>query len=122
MVALVSRDAGRPEFSGDRDRDLHRARRADRPEVRPQSTRAVAPDRRSTTTGAPGTIVPSWTRVEGDFQVSGNTCGAKLGAGASCTIGVTFKPAKKGARTGTLTIKDFNVNGPLTVVLNGTGS
>ena len=60
--------------------------------------------------------------ASGDFQVSGNTCGAKLGAGASCTIGVTFKPAKKGARTGTLTIKDFNVNGPLTVVLNGTGS
>ncbi len=33
MVALVSRHAGDPEFRGDRDRDLHRARRADRPEV-----------------------------------------------------------------------------------------
>jgi Abnormal spindle-like microcephaly-assoc'd, ASPM-SPD-2-Hydin len=58
----------------------------------------------------------------GDFHVMSNNCGTSLGAGKSCTINVTFKPTKKGPRTGALTIKDFNVNGPQTVSLSGTGS
>jgi hypothetical protein len=60
--------------------------------------------------------------TSGDFKVSSNTCGSSLAAGASCTIGVTFHPTKTGARTGTLTIKDFNTNSPHTVALSGTGT
>lgn len=60
--------------------------------------------------------------TSGDFHVAGNTCGSSLAAGASCTIKVTFKPTATGTRNGTLTIKNFNVNGPGTVTLTGTGS
>ncbi|HXT22109.1 MAG TPA: choice-of-anchor D domain-containing protein, partial [Thermoanaerobaculia bacterium] len=49
-----------------------------------------------------------------------NTCGASLGAGASCTVNVTFTPAAAGARTGTLTVS--NSGSPLTVALSGTGA
>src|SRR5205814_10261017 len=41
--------------------------------------------------------------ASGDYAVSGNTCSTSLAAGASCTISVTFTPAKKGARNGVLT-------------------
>ncbi len=60
--------------------------------------------------------------ASGDFHVQSTTCGASLAAGSKCTIHVDFKPTGKGTRTGTLTIKDFNVNGPNTVALTGTGS
>ncbi len=60
--------------------------------------------------------------TSGDFHVASNNCGSSLAAGASCTIKVTFKPTKTGTRTGALTIKDFNVNGPQVVTLTGTGS
>jgi hypothetical protein len=60
--------------------------------------------------------------TSGDFKVSSTTCGSSLAAGASCTISVTFHPKKIGARASTLTIKDFNVNGPHTVALSGTGN
>jgi hypothetical protein len=73
-------------------------------------------------TGAVDALGITSIAASGDFQVNSNTCGTSLAAGSSCMIGITFKPTHAGTRTGTLTIKDFNVNGPHTVALSGTGS
>jgi hypothetical protein len=56
----------------------------------------------------------------GDFGESG--CGSSLAAGASCTISVTFKPTKTGARSATLKITDGAAGSPQQVSLAGTGS
>jgi photosystem II stability/assembly factor-like uncharacterized protein len=56
----------------------------------------------------------------GDFGESG--CGSSLAAGASCTISVTFKPTKTGARSATLKITDNAAGSPQQVLLSGTGS
>jgi hypothetical protein len=55
-----------------------------------------------------------------DFTAT-SKCGSSLAAGSSCTIGVTFKPAAKGARTAKLTIKDNAQNSSQSVSLSGTG-
>jgi uncharacterized repeat protein (TIGR03803 family) len=55
-----------------------------------------------------------------DFSQS-NTCGSSLAAGASCTIGVTFKPAHAGALTAAVTITDNGAGNPQSVALSGTG-
>ena len=49
-----------------------------------------------------------------------NTCGASIGAGASCRISVSFTPTVIGSVSGTLTIADNA--GTQTVALRGTGS
>lgn len=49
-----------------------------------------------------------------------NNCGASLGAGASCTIAVTFTPTAIGAASTTLTVTD-SVAGPQIVAISGTG-
>lgn len=56
----------------------------------------------------------------GDFSQT-NSCPAILAAAASCTISVTFDPAAKGARTGTLIVTDNVAAGQSTVALTGTG-
>ncbi len=43
--------------------------------------------------------------ITGPFAET-NTCGTSLGAGASCTISVTFTPTAPGTSTGTLTLTD----------------
>jgi hypothetical protein len=48
-----------------------------------------------------------------------NNCGSSLAAGASCTIGVVFKPHKVGTITGTITITDNAPNSPQTISLTG---
>jgi subtilase family serine protease len=56
------------------------------------------------------------------FLKSATTCGATLAVGASCTIGVEFKPAAKGSLTATLSISDNAASAtPQTVALSGTG-
>jgi hypothetical protein len=60
--------------------------------------------------------------VSGDFHIAGDTCGAGVPAGGSCTIKIVFTPTRPGTRSGTLTIKDFNVHSPHRVQLTGTGS
>ena len=50
-----------------------------------------------------------------------NGCGATLGAGAACTIGVTFTPKATGARRATLEVNDNGGGSPQTVALSGTG-
>ena len=42
--------------------------------------------------------------VNGDFVITGNTCGATLGGGASCETEVAFAPATKGGQNGTLQV------------------
>ena len=59
--------------------------------------------------------------VSGPFAVASNTCSAGVAAGASCTVGVTFSPAKVGSATGTLTFNDSAITSPQTVSLSGTG-
>ena len=63
-----------------------------------------------------GSIASSTT----DFAQT-NACGASLGAGLSCSISVTFKPAALGAKTGSITISDNAAGSPHRVTLTGTG-
>jgi hypothetical protein len=53
-----------------------------------------------------------------DF-ITTNTCSSALGAGASCTISVTFHPTATGSRSANLNVG--YVNGSLTTSLSGTG-
>ncbi len=70
-----------------------------------------------------GTATLSITSVlaNGDFHVSATTCPSHLAASASCAIDVYFHPTVKGARTGTLSVVDFNIHSPEGVALSGTG-
>jgi hypothetical protein len=54
------------------------------------------------------------------FAQTGN-CGTSLGAGASCTVNVTFTPSAAGAANGTLSMASNAPGSPLTVALSGTG-
>jgi hypothetical protein len=56
----------------------------------------------------------------GDFAQA-NTCGPSVGAGASCTISITFTPSASGARSAAVTISDNAGTGTQTVGLTGTG-
>ncbi len=56
-----------------------------------------------------------------DF-VQTNNCGAKVAAGANCTISVTFTPAATGTRTAAITLTDNATGSPQTVSLNGMGT
>jgi phospholipase C len=51
-----------------------------------------------------------------------NTCGSSVAAGASCTINVTFTPADKNLRSGTITITDNATPSTQTVTLTGQGT
>jgi FtsP/CotA-like multicopper oxidase with cupredoxin domain len=50
-----------------------------------------------------------------------NTCGASLGAGASCTINVTFAPTRRGALSANLRVADNAPASPQLATLTGTG-
>lgn len=51
-----------------------------------------------------------------------NNCNGSLGAGASCTVNVTFTPTDVGAISGAVTITDNASNSPQIVDLSGTGA
>jgi hypothetical protein len=57
----------------------------------------------------------------GDFSQT-HTCGGTLGAGASCTISVTFHPSTTGARSAAISISDNGGGSPQKVPLAGTGT
>ncbi len=57
----------------------------------------------------------------GDFSQT-HTCGGTLGAGASCTISVTFHPSATGARSAAVSISDNGGGSPQKVSLSGTGT
>jgi hypothetical protein len=50
-----------------------------------------------------------------------NSCGTSLGAGANCTINVTFTPRALGSRAAVLAVTDDASNSPQTIGLSGTG-
>ncbi len=56
----------------------------------------------------------------GDFAQT-NTCGSSVAAKASCTISVTFTPAKKGARNSAVVVVDNAGTGEQKAVLSGVG-
>ncbi|HEU5440862.1 MAG TPA: N,N-dimethylformamidase beta subunit family domain-containing protein [Ktedonobacterales bacterium] len=49
------------------------------------------------------------------------TCGSSVAVGASCTVSVTFSPAKSNTRTATLTVADSAPSGTQSVALSGSG-
>jgi hypothetical protein len=55
-----------------------------------------------------------------EFAVSSTTCGSSLGAGANCTISVTFKPSAERSQSATLQVVDGD--GTQTAALSGTGT
>src|SRR5215472_6510769 len=74
-----------------------------------------------TNTGA-GTLNISSITINGDFAISGKTCGTTVAPGANCNISVTFTPTLIGVRTGTLTFNDNAPTNPQRVTLTGTGT
>jgi uncharacterized protein (TIGR03382 family) len=62
--------------------------------------------------------------ASGDYAIAGGTCtqGATLGAGASCTVDVTFSPKAGGWRSGTLRVGLASSPVPTTVTLQGRGT
>lgn len=67
---------------------------------------------------AAATLQPA--TVAGDFRFAGNTCGASLGTGATCTVDITFAPAAVGFRSGALSLSD--ADSTHSVALQGTGT
>src|SRR5215469_10305150 len=55
-----------------------------------------------------------------DFNLS-STCGSSLGAGANCTIDVTFTPSQLGVQSASITIADDVVGSPQLLSLSGMG-
>lgn len=81
----------------------------------------------TSSTGRPVTLTNTGTAtlsvvisISGDYSET-DTCGGSVGAGAKCTITVTFTPQATGSRSGTLTFSDNASNSPQTVGLSGTG-
>jgi hypothetical protein len=56
-----------------------------------------------------------------EFAIASNTCGTTLGAGATCTVALTFTPAANGARSATLQFADNATGSPQSALLTGTG-
>jgi len=55
-----------------------------------------------------------------DFSQT-STCGPSLGAGANCTLNVTFKPSALGQRSAAITVTDDSAGSPQVLALNGMG-
>jgi hypothetical protein len=68
------------------------------------------------------TLTVSPPTALGDFAIASNTCAAGVGAGLTCTIGVSFTPTAVGARTGTLIVPFTAFGGPAMISLSGTGN
>jgi hypothetical protein len=58
----------------------------------------------------------------GDYLISSNTCGATIAGGASCSVGVEFKPITTGKRAAKLNVKNNGGGSPASTSLTGTGS
>jgi hypothetical protein len=58
----------------------------------------------------------------GDYLISSNTCGATIAGGASCSVGVEFKPITTGKRAAKLNVKNNGGGSPATTSLTGTGN
>lgn len=73
------------------------------------------------TTGFNITAIAITGANAGDYLQT-HTCGSSLGASASCTITVTFKPTASGTRTAALSLSDSAAGSPQTVALSGSGT
>jgi hypothetical protein len=82
--------------------------------------KSAAQDVTLTNTGGTALKI-SAMKTSAQFEAT-STCGAKVEAGASCTISVTFSPKSRGAKTGTLTINDSASSKPQVIELSGTGT
>jgi hypothetical protein len=58
----------------------------------------------------------------GDFAIQSNTCGAALGQGTNCILGITFAPKAAGLRSATVSFTDDGGGSPQVVLLGGTGA
>jgi hypothetical protein len=58
----------------------------------------------------------------GDYLISSNTCGATIAGGASCSVGVEFKPITTGKRAAKLNVKNNGGGSPAGTSLTGTGN
>ena len=86
-----------------------------------QPVGTTAPAQTVTLTNAGnGPLTISSITATGDFSQTSN-CGGSLGAGASCSMSVTFTPATSGTRQGTLTVTDNASGSPQSASLSGTG-
>ncbi len=101
-------------------------------------SRTFAARQINTTASAPQTVAVSNTGTEplhvsgvtlvgsnpGDFAISSDPCsGATVAVGASCTVGVTFRPTADGARSATLRFTDDSTTGTTQdATLSGTGT
>lgn len=56
-----------------------------------------------------------------DFEEPSTNCGSRLGAGATCTLNVSFIPSQPGPRTASITISDNEAGSPQVLPLNGVG-
>ena len=58
-----------------------------------------------------------------DYAITGNTCaGANLPSGSTCSVGLSFTPGAKGARSATLTFADNTAGATHVVNLSGNGT
>lgn len=74
---------------------------------------------------APSSVSFSDISVGRDFMITASTCPvapASLGAGASCTISIAFRPTIAGAISELLTMTESGSGGTLAVSLRGTGT
>ena len=73
------------------------------------------------TNGATGNVpVPAFV-LTGDYSAASN-CGSSLGAGATCTVNVSFKPTTSGSRPGTLMLASSSAAYPaMPTLLSGNG-
>jgi Abnormal spindle-like microcephaly-assoc'd, ASPM-SPD-2-Hydin len=70
---------------------------------------------------SPSTVSFSSIATGPDFNISASTCGASLGAGASCTVSVVFRPTIAGSISELLTFNDNVTGSPQALSLKGTG-
>lgn len=56
-----------------------------------------------------------------DFSITGGSCGSSLGAGANCTMTVTFGPTSNGSIDGALAVSTGGAFSPQIVALSGKG-
>ncbi|MEA2246721.1 MAG: hypothetical protein QOH46_1250, partial [Solirubrobacteraceae bacterium] len=101
-------------------------------------SRTFAARQINTTASAPQTVAVSNTGNQplhvssvtlvganpGDFAISSNPCsGATVAVGASCTVGLTFRPTAAGSRAATVRFTDDSTTGSTQdATLNGTGT
>ncbi len=66
------------------------------------------------------TVTSVSSSVPDEFVIVGNNCGV-VAAGKSCTFGISFRPAKLGARSAAIRVASSGVGSPQSFTVSGTG-